>query len=217
MFTGIIEELGIVGSITRADKSARLNIKSSVCISDAGIGDSISVNGACLTLTAKDGGTLSFDLSAETLNSTDLADLVQGDKVNLERSLKQGGRLGGHFVTGHVDCVARVISKVRMSGFVELIISLPAQFSLFLAKKGPIAIDGVSLTLNNVMNDSFSIMLVPHTLSMTTLGFKDKGSRVNMETDILAKYTQNLIIKTKNLSHAGLAVDRDFLIKHGFI
>ena len=216
MFTGIIEELGTVRKIARLNKDASLSIESTVCSSDAAIGDSISVNGACLTLTGKDHYMLSFDLSSETLTASNLADLKIGEKVNLERALKLAGRLGGHYVTGHVDYVAKVLSKIIQGDFIELEIELPDEFRMFLVDKGSVAVDGISLTVNSVSAKSFKVMVIPHTLSVTALGLKKKGSLVNIETDILAKYAQNLIIKTKSTPEIRSYVDKDFLAKHGF-
>lgn len=216
MFTGIIEELGIVRKITRVNKDACLSIESSICSSDAAVGDSISVNGACLTLTGKDQHILSFDLSSETLIVSNLADLVIGEKVNLERSLKLEGRLGGHFVTGHIDCVAKIISKITKGDFIELGIEMPDRFGIFLAEKGSVAVDGISLTLNSVSCNSFKVMVIPHTLSTTTLGSKKRGSSLNIETDMLAKYAQKLIAKTRGMDNVNTGIDRDTLARYGF-
>jgi riboflavin synthase len=217
MFTGIIEEMGMVRSMTRAGKNARICIDSRVCASGISIGDSISINGVCLTLTDRQDSALFFDVSSETLSLSNLVRLVPGDKVNLERALKQGGRIGGHFVTGHVDCVAEIISKVKKNDFVEFKISLPARFKAYLAQKGSIAIDGISLTVNNVSDANFTVMIIPHTLSVTTLGFKQKGDIVNLETDILAKYTLNLASKANDQVIPAPGLDRNFLTQHGFM
>jgi len=217
MFTGIIEEMGMVSNMTRAGKNARICIDSRVCASGISIGDSISINGVCLTLTDRQDSALFFDVSSETLSLSNLVRLVPGDKVNLERALKQGGRIGGHFVTGHVDCVVEIISKVKKNDFVELKISLPARFKAFLAQKGSIAIDGISLTVNNVSDANFTVMIIPHTLSVTTLGFKQKGDIVNLETDILAKYTLNLASKANDQVIPAPGLDRNFLTQHGFM
>ena len=216
MFTGIIEELGIVRRLLRVNNGARLGIESSVCGFDVIMGDSISVNGVCLTLTDKERNVLFFDVSKETLNMSNLVELAAGHRVNLERSLKQGGRIGGHFVTGHVDCVAKVISKASNGDFIEFKISLPTKFRAFLAEKGSITVDGISLTVNSVSENSFNFMAIPHTLSNTTLKLKEKGSSLNIETDILAKYTQNLIGKTESMPDLKPRMDRDFFTKHGF-
>jgi len=216
MFTGIIEELGTVRKIARLNKDAFLSIESAVCSSDATIGDSISVNGACLTLTGKDHHILSFDLSRETLTASNLADLKIGEKVNLERALRLAGRLGGHYVTGHVDYVAKVLSKTTQGDFIEFEIGLPDEFRMFLVEKGSVAVDGISLTVNSVSAKSFKVMVIPHTLSITALELKKKSSLLNIETDILAKYAQNLISKTKSIPEIKSYVDKDFLAKHGF-
>jgi len=216
MFTGIIEELGLVRRLSHINNGVRLGIESTVCGFDATTGDSISVNGACLTLTDKERNVLFFDVSKETLNTSNLEELTAGNRVNLERSLKQGGRIGGHFVTGHVDCVAKVISKASNGDFIEFKVSMPTQFRPFLAEKGSIAVDGISLTVNSVSGGSFDFMVIPHTLSNTTLKLKEKGSSLNIETDILAKYTQNLIVKTESMPALKPRMDRDFFTKHGF-
>jgi len=217
MFTGIIEELAIVHSLSRKGDSAELTLESRICYPDSKEGDSISINGCCLTLVKKDKGILVFDISQETLRAGNLADLAQGERVNLERSLMQGGRLGGHFVTGHIDYAGRLLSKSVLGDFIELSIDIPRDFKGFLAQKGSVAIDGVSLTVNSVSENSFKVMLVPYTLSCTTLQYKDKGSRLNIETDILAKYTHSLMSRNPAKPSAHTNISKDFLSKHGFI
>jgi len=217
MFTGIIEERGIVNALSRADNTARLDLKSDICYSDSKVGDSISVNGCCLTLTKKYGNNLLFDVSQETLRVSNLADLAKGERVNLERSLTQGGRLGGHFVTGHIDYAGRLLSKSAIGDFIEFSIDIPRDFKGFLAPKGSVAIDGVSLTVNSVSENNFKAMLIPYTLSCTTLQYKDKGSRLNIETDILAKYTHSLMSRNPAKSSDHANISKDFLSKHGFI
>jgi riboflavin synthase len=217
MFTGIIEELGIIRCLSRTGDSARLALKSSICYTDSVKGDSISVNGCCLTVIKKDKGMLVFDVSRETLSSSNLADLAEGERVNLERSLAHGGRLGGHFVTGHIDYAGRIISKSVNADFVELSIDIAKDFNDFFVLKGSITVDGVSLTVNRVLENSFKVMLIPHTLSCTTLQYKDKGCRVNIETDILAKYTSSLIKKAPGSYLRDTNINKDFLSEHGFI
>lgn len=217
MFTGIIEELGVVHCLSRAGDSAQLTLKSEICYADSKQGDSISVNGCCLTLIKKNKGMLVFDASHETLNSSNLTYITEGEKVNLERSLVQGGRLGGHFVLGHVDYAGRVLSKSVSANFIELSIGVAKEFRSFFVFKGSVAIDGVSLTVNSISDSSFKVMLIPHTLSCTTLQYKDKGSIVNVETDILAKYVHSLLDKNiaKYTPHTNIS--KDFLSQHGFV
>jgi len=157
------------------------------------IGDSVAINGCCLTVVAVDGATWSFEAGAETLSKTNLGGLKPGDAVNLERPLGVGGELGGHFVQGHVDGVGRVNAILYDGDWVEMWFRIPAELSRFIVPKGSIAIDGVSLTVVDVEADRFSVALIPHTLQVTTLGNRQPGDAVNIETDILAKYVQRLI------------------------
>ena len=217
MFTGIIEELAIVHSLLRKEDSAELTLESKVCQADSKEGDSISVNGCCLTLVKKHKGVLAFDISQETLRASNLADLANGEMVNLERSLIQGGRLGGHFVTGHIDYAGRVLSKSDKGNFMEFNIGIAKGFSGFFVEKGSVTIDGVSLTVNSVSENSFKVMLIPHTLSCTTLQYKGRGSRLNIETDILAKYTYSFMSTNPAKSSAHANINKDFLSQHGFI
>jgi len=217
MFTGIIEEKGTVRNLLRADKIARLVIESRICSIDSKQGDSISVNGCCLTLTKIDGAILTFDVSPETLKRANLVGLAAGERVNVEQSLKLGGRLGGHFVTGHIDYTARILSKSSKGDFIEIEIEIAKGFERFLVEKGSVAVDGVSLTVNNVSDNSFTIMLIPHTLCSTTLIHKDRGSRLNIEIDILAKYAHNSMNKNTTAYPADTNLNREFLSNHGFI
>jgi riboflavin synthase len=216
MFTGIIEELGTVNSLLRKDNSAQLEIASDICHSDSKTGDSISVNGCCLTIVKVRESGLIFDISQETLIKSNLADLLQGDKVNMERPLKQNGRLGGHFVTGHIDYAGRILSKSAKGDFFELKIEIARGLDCFFAKKGSVAVDGISLTVNNIHDSSFTVMIIPHTLRSTTLVAKGEGLRVNIETDIISKYVYNMITKNPHMQHANSGLDKDFLSRHGF-
>ncbi|MDP8230833.1 MAG: riboflavin synthase [Candidatus Gorgyraea atricola] len=184
MFTGIIEEMGSVAGIARN----RLRIRGALVSSDAKIGDSIAINGTCLSVTDIKGEVLSFDAIQETLKRTTLGQLKINDPVNLERSLKADSRMGGHFVTGHIDYTARIIDILKGSGGTGFRISLSAEFSGFVVEKGSIALDGISLTVANVTRETFTVYLIPHTLKVTTFGKKKKGDFLNVETDLLAKY-----------------------------
>lgn len=218
MFTGIIEDLGIVESLTKTNTGARLTIESKVCASDARIGASININGACLTVVDIKGNIFSFNISSETLNRTNLGRLKPGERVNMERSLRADSRLGGHFVTGHIDCTAKIVSKEPQGEFVKMEIDIPKPLTGYLVEKGSVAVDGISLTINTLGDKSFTVMLIPHTLSITTLGKKQTGDYVNIEVDVLAKYVERLIDKTaKQPTSQPTNITKDLLKEHGFI
>jgi riboflavin synthase len=189
MFTGIVEELGIVRAISPMAEGRELSTGASFA-STLAIGESVALNGACLTVVERDGGSCRFQVGFETLARTNLGELHVGDRVNLERSLRFGDRLGGHLLTGHVDAVGRIAERASRGEFELIWFSCPPELTRQMAPKGSIAIDGVSLTLVDVAADRFSVMLIPHTLSVTTLGLKRTGDAVNIETDLLAKYVQ---------------------------
>ncbi len=193
MFTGLIVELGEVISLQKRGGSATLSLRCSKILQDTSVGDSISVNGACLTVTKISGDTIHFDISQETLKSTNLSELKISDKVNLEPSLKPISKLGGHFVTGHVDCIGRIRSKKIMGDFIKFEIEASADILRYIVPKGSIAVDGISLTVVDVFQSSFTFVIIPHTASMTTMGFKNPGDTVNLEADILAKYTAKFL------------------------
>ena len=193
MFTGLIVELGTVVSLRRKGLGAFLTLSSGTLAQDAAIGDSIAINGACLTVVAREGSLLSFDLSDETVRSTNLGLLRQGEKVNLEPSLRSNGRLGGHFVTGHVDAVGKIRSKTMVGDTVKVIIDSPGEVTRFLVEKGSVAVDGISLTVVEAAEDSFSVVIIPHTARLTTIGFKNEGDTVNLEADIVGKYVAKFL------------------------
>ena len=187
MFTGIIEELGEIKSMVRKGNITLISVKASVVLEGAKLGDSISVNGACLTVVKKEGYVLSFEAMPETLKKTNLGLLRALGKVNLERSLKVGDRLSGHFVTGHIDCIGVIRRKNYRSGNLSFEIALPAQLMKNVLLKGSIAVDGISLTVADKRPGIFSVYIIPLTLKNTTLGFKGPSDKVNIELDILAK------------------------------
>jgi riboflavin synthase len=193
MFTGLVEETGTLLAHERSDAGARLTLLAPLVASDARIGDSMAVNGCCLTVTVRDGDALAFDLLAETLARTNLGNLAPGAPVNLERALAAHARLGGHFVQGHVDTTARVLSFAAVGADHRLEIALPAEFARYVAFKGSIAIDGISLTVAEVQADHFVVWIIPHTLAMTNLRTKKAGERVNLEFDLLAKYVERIL------------------------
>jgi riboflavin synthase len=188
MFTGLVETLGTIAAIVPEGSGTRLTVAAEDIASHLAIGESIAVNGACLTVVTKDNSTFDFQAGPETLARTNLGLLKSGDRVNLERSLRVGERLGGHLVQGHVDEVGTILERRPDGEWLTMSFGCPPHLTAEMVSKGSIAVDGVSLTLVDVLDDRFSVALIPHTLSMTTLGFKRAGDAVNLETDILGKY-----------------------------
>lgn len=190
MFTGLVETMGQITAIADQPPGKRFSINAGTVSQGAQIGDSVSINGCCLTVIAIDGPMLDFEAGEETLSRTNLGELQVGSGVNLERSLAVGDRLGGHYVTGHIDAVGQLIERREDPPWAHMRFSLPRNLLSQVASKGSIAIDGISLTVVDADSDSFSVALIPHTLEVTTLGNRDIGDRVNLETDVLAKYVQ---------------------------
>ncbi len=193
MFTGIVEELGTVGTIESSPESAILRIEGPLVAADAAHGDSIAVNGVCLTVTSHDAGGFSVDVMAETLRRSSLGALRPGDPVNLERAMAASGRFGGHVVQGHVDGTATIVERVPGDRWEVVTFSLPRQLARYVVEKGSITVDGVSLTVAAVAAATFSVSLIPTTLGATTLGHKAVGDPVNLEVDVLAKYVESLL------------------------
>jgi riboflavin synthase len=193
MFTGLVEETGELLALERSATGAHLTLRAPLVSTDAQLGDSIAVNGCCLTLTARDGTTLSFDLLGETLDRTNLGAVTAGAPVTLERALAAHSRLGGHFVQGHIDTTSRVLAFEKVNADHRLEIALPAEFAGYVAFKGSIAIDGISLTVAEVRPASFTVWIIPHTLAVTNLRAKRAGDFVNLEFDLLAKYVERLL------------------------
>lgn len=190
MFTGIVEELGQIEKICRRGKTTLLEIKAELASRDIKTGDSIAVNGVCLTLAGKNQGHLVFDVMPETLKVSNLGVLRIRDKVNLERALKIGDRLSGHFVTGHVDCAGIIRKKFYQENNLVFEIAVPAEFNAYIIPKGSIAVDGISLTIMKKSPPAFSVYIIPHTFKNTTLSFKGPSDKVNIEFDILVKKTK---------------------------
>lgn len=197
MFTGLIIEMGEIVSIRRRGSAAILSLKSKKVAPNSEVGDSVSVNGVCLTVINKVGDEISFDLSEETLRSTNLGGLKIGERVNLEPSLTPESKIGGHFVTGHVDAVGKIRKKTKMGNMLKFEIEVPKNLKDFLVKKGSIAVDGISLTIVDILTDSFTVLIIPHTAKITTLGFKNIGDSVNLEADILGKYVVKFLKRTE--------------------
>lgn len=189
MFTGLIEETGVVRSLTRV-KSGRLVVASERVAARVSVGDSVSVSGVCLTVTSASGGEMSFDVAPETFSRSTLGDLRPGDRVNLESSLTAGSPIGGHFVQGHVDAVGRIASITPEDGSWVIRFEAPSEIMRYVVEKGSVAVDGISLTAASRDDLGFTVSVIPHTLSTTTLHLKRPGDRVNLEADIIAKYVE---------------------------
>ena len=213
MFTGIVEEIGVVSEVKRTSQGAVLSINASDVLTDSGVGESIAIDGVCLTMTQADNTKFTADISAETLRRTTLGDRSRGDGVNLERSLQFGSRLGGHIVLGHVDDVG-VISDWRDEGDSSMMrVSASSDVMRYVVFKGSICVDGISLTIANLFETEFEIALIPHTKQVTTIGKKRVGDRVNIEVDLLGRYVEKLLGEQ---SRSPCSVDLAFLKSHGF-
>ncbi len=195
MFTGLVEDRGTLVAHEARGPGKRLAFRSKFAVLK--LGESMSVDGACLTVAAMKDDTFEVDASAETLARTTLGDLAIGSEVNLERALQVGDRLGGHLVTGHVDAVGTLASRSDVGESVAMSFSIPHDLSNLVAEKGSIAVSGVSLTVNGVKGDTFDVVIIPHTLKETTLGNLRAGARVNLEVDLVARYVQRLVVEYK--------------------
>lgn len=193
MFTGLVEFLGTVQQTSRVGAGCELTVAEPRLACELAIGESVAVNGACLTVVKRDHSSFQFQLGPETLTRTNLGELTLGDRVNLERALRMSDRLGGHFVQGHVDGMGRIAERLRQGEWELIWFACPPELSKQMVSKGSIAVDGVSLTVVDVEETRFSVALIPHTLAHTTLGTKQIGGTVNLETDLLAKYVQAAI------------------------
>ncbi|MFC5247017.1 riboflavin synthase [Streptomyces nigrescens] len=193
MFTGIVEELGEVVAVEDLGDASRFRLRGPVVTEDAKHGDSIAVNGVCLTVVETVDGEFTADVMAETLNRSSLGALAAGSRVNLERPMALGGRLGGHLVQGHVDGTGTILERTPGEHWEIVKIALPAALSRYVVEKGSITVDGVSLTVVDAADDYFTISLIPTTLALTTLGIKKAGDPVNLEVDVLAKYVERLL------------------------
>ena len=192
MFTGLVESLGTVRSLEKRGDAARLILETPLAL-ELSLGESLAVNGCCLTVTTKEASSASFDLLGETLARTNLGHLAAGSRVNLERALRADGRFGGHFVQGHIDTTAKVISAENKNADLLLLIELPLAGARNFIEKGSIAVNGVSLTVSLLGEDRFGLWIIPHTLQETNLGYLKVGDRVNLEYDMLAKYAARQI------------------------
>lgn len=216
MFTGLVAELGTVQSLARQGESYHLTVSAAKVMANLKIGDSMAVNGVCLTVVRLNGAAFTADVMPETVRLTNIGQLRVGDKVNLERTLRLCDGLDGHIVSGHVEGQG-VIASRRPEGIAMVVtISAPPELLKYIIKKGSVAIDGISLTVTQTTDASFSVSLIPHTAKETTLGFKDVGDAVNLETDIIGKYVERMLSWDKKQDGAAL-LDKNTLLENGFM
>lgn len=215
MFTGLIEDRGTVRELRRENSRVRLTVGTAIPTAELRIGESVAINGICLTVVAVGNGTFTADVSPETLECSTLGDLSAGSRVNLERALRLSDRLGGHLVSGHVDAVATITERRPDGNAVRFTFRIPVAVNRLIAEKGSVAIDGISLTVNKVTDETFDVAVIPHTLAETTLHEKKAGDRVNIETDLIARYIARLLGVEGARPEEALSLD--FLAKHGFL
>lgn len=218
MFTGIIEEIGEIINIKRGAKSARLTVRGDLVTQDAKVGDSIAVNGVCLTADAIDGNTFTADVMAETMRRTGFSQLTVGSRVNLERAMAAGGRFGGHIVSGHIDGTGTIRQTVREDNAVWVTVAADSGILRYIIEKGSVAIDGISLTVAYVDETCFKVSVIPHTAGETTLLTKRAGDIVNLENDVIGKYVEKLLhtaSEAQEKQHGEISAD--FLARHGYI
>ncbi|MFW5425613.1 MAG: riboflavin synthase [Methylophagaceae bacterium] len=214
MFTGIIAAIGKVESLQAQGGDVRLIVATQdLDLTDVKLGDSISNNGVCLTVVSIDNTKLGFDVSRESLNRTSLGSLSTGSEVNLEKALAVGDRLGGHFVSGHVDGLGSVMSRQESARSVVFRFEVPAGLERYIAEKGSICIDGISLTVNNVADNWFEVNIIPHTMQATVMSNYKVGTKVNLEVDLIARYLERLLLQQDSTS----AITKETLLKHGFL
>lgn len=222
MFTGIIEDVGIIESLTPSGEDIRLSIKAQkLDMSDVKLGDSIANNGVCLTVVALSKHGFSADVSHETIKRTGFAAYQAGSKVNLEKAMQANSRLGGHIVSGHVDGLGEVISISQVGRYVEVWVQAPDELAKYLAEKGSITVDGVSLTVNQVNGAKFLLTLIPHSLQETIIGLYQVGTKVNLEVDVIARYLERLMLGDKAAEPTSEAGKKDismaFLAENGYL
>jgi len=216
MFTGIIEGLGTIKTIKKSGNSMRIAIISDFKLINSKIGDSIAVNGACLTVVQIIDNCFEVDVAPETFSKTTLKKMQTGEKVNLERALRISDRLDGHIVSGHIDGIGIINEYKKLENAIILKISVSKELCRYMITKGSVAVDGISLTINMLGNDYFELSIIPHTAKLTTLSFKKNGDFVNIETDMLGKYVYKFLSATKN-DYQSKTIDMSFLAKTGFL
>lgn len=217
MFCGIVEEMGALTTIEKTLAGTRMMILASIVINDLRLGDSVSVNGTCLTVVAKGEGNFTVEVSPETLSVTTLGDLTVGSPVNLERAMKLNERIGGHLVSGHVDGVGTIRSRHQDGNAIVFTIEAPSEILRYCVMKGSITIDGISLTINEIGDHSFSVAIIPHTAKVTTLGLKQVNDSVNLESDLIGKYVERLLRERSQLPKTAPVIDKDYLQKRGLM
>lgn len=220
MFTGIIEGLGTIREIRPTGQGKRLGVDADFDLDQTKIGDSISVNGACLTVVMIEGALFKVDMSPETFARTTFGKAKIGDRVNLERALRLSDRLDGHLVSGHIDGIGTVKLKEKTGNAIIFNIEVPESLSYYMIKKGSVAVDGISLTINNCDHSRFDVSIIPHTAKLTTLNFINAGDFVNIETDMIGKYVERFLRRSHDIDNpkkTGKSVDMQFLVKTGFI
>ena len=218
MFAGIVEEMGAVKLLEKSMAGTRLTILAKAVMDDLPIGASVSVNGACLTVIKRNDKEFTVDVSPETMTVTNLGKLAAGSPVNLERAMKLNERIGGHLVAGHVDGVGTIRERHQEGNGTVITIEAPSEILRYCIPKGSITVDGVSLTINEVTGRSFSVMIIPHTAKVTTLGIKQQEDSVNLESDLIGKYVERLLQERGQLPpKSELVIDRDYLQKRGLI
>lgn len=215
MFTGIVEEMGTIRAVRRGRSSSVLSIGASMVLSDLKIGDSVAVNGVCLTATGKDDGGFTADVMHETLDRSSLGALSVGSRVNLERAMAADGRFGGHIVSGHIDGTGRITATRRDDNAVWYTVEAAPALLRYVVEKGSVTIDGISLTVATVTERDFSVSVIPHTAAVTILGEKRAGDTVNLETDIIGKYVEKLLRPQPETPPPG-GITWDFLAENGF-
>jgi riboflavin synthase len=216
MFTGLVETTGTILGLERADRDLHLTVRASLEPPELKIGESIAVDGVCLTVVSLRGDAFTVDVSEETVGRSTLGQRRQGDEVNLERALRLGDRLGGHLVSGHADGTGRVAARQRRGESLVFKFETPPELSRYLVEKGSVAVNGVSLTVNRCTGRQFEVNVVPHTVRASTLGNLKVGDGVNIEVDLIGKYVEKFLLQRSGSQSTG-GVDRDFLARHGFL
>ena len=217
MFTGIVEEMGAITVLKKSLTGAKLTILASTVMADLKIGDSVSVNGICLTVVSKTERDFSVEVSPETLSVTTLGNYPVGMPVNLERAMRLNERIGGHLVAGHVDGVGVIRSRQQDANAILLAIEAPQNILRYCVAKGSITVDGISLTINELNEKGFSVAIIPHTAKVTTLGLKQVNDSVNLESDLIGKYVERLLQERSQLPKPTISIDKDYLQKRGLI
>jgi riboflavin synthase len=219
MFTGLIEGLGTVTGVRSLREGKRLSLAVDFSLDDSRIGDSIAVSGACLTAVAISGRNFEVDVSPETLAKTTLERIRVGERVNIERAMRLNDRIDGHLVSGHIDGKGIITAKYEKGGYLILTVSAGELLTRYMIQKGSVAVDGISLTINECNRSQFDVSIIPHTAALTTVGFKQTGDEVNIETDMLGKYVERFVNERylAGDKRAGKGIDLQFLAKHGYL